>query len=478
MNVKPPSKPVSRWAALALLGLLAAVSAAWAGPDDVRCGSPQSDLSVQACTRLLQRSPPLSPDALAIAAFNRAVALKDKGDPSAARQDLNTSIRSKPLVNAYFLRGIIAMDAGNLDAALADYDAALKLEPSKTEVLVDKALVLDQQGDVAGALKVIGAALRPEPGNATALNQRGNLYGKLGQAGKARADWAKAASLDDQFAAYFAKNQRIVRVIVPAPMALPLDRATVRPGSRVALVIGNASYRVGALANPANDARSVDAALRQLGFETSLAIDLDRQAFAAAVRDFAPKAAKAEVAMLYYAGHGLQVAQGNTGENYLLPVDADIQASADVQRDAIPASDLLAAMNGAPTRILVLDACRENPFSDRLKSSRPTGGARSLEFGRGLGRLPASPVGQASGNQDSGTLVVFATAANQVASDGRPGLANSPFSAAFAKYLVSPGVEIKTVIQKVSSDVVSVTARRQSPFMSSSLLTEVYLAGR
>ena len=451
---------------------------ATAGADDVSCGSPRTNISVDACTRILQRSSALSPDVLAIASYNRAVALKDKGDPAAARQDLNTSIRSKPLPDAFFLRGIIAMDAGNLDAALSDYDAALKLEPSKADVLVDKTLVLDRQGDHEGALKVIDRALRFEPGNATALNQRGNLYGKLGQSGNAEKDWARAAALDDLFAAYHAKKQRVVRVMVPAPMALPIERLDVRPGNRVALVIGNSSYPKAPLANPANDARAVGAALKQLGFETSVVVNVSRMEFAAALETFASKAAKAQVAVLFYAGHGLQLAQGNTGENFVLPVDADIQTQTDVKRDAVPAADLLAAMNGAASRILVLDACRDNPFSQRLKTEpKASGDGRSIDVGRGLARIPVAPNGQASSDYGGGSLVVFATAANQIASDGRRSAIDSPFSGALAKYLILPGLEIKTVIQKVTNDVVNVTGRRQTPYMSSSLISELYLAG-
>jgi len=468
---------VGLFAGVALLATLT-TEIARADEDYIHCGAPGREIAIEACGRILSRNPAPSDDILAIAHYDRAVAVKDGGDAAAARRDLDASIKLKPLASAYFLRGVIAMDAQNHEAALRDYAAASRLEPSNVAILIDRALVLDSTGDLDGAAKALESVLKLEPGNATAINQRANLYAKLGRNDDAKRGWDRAAALDPQIAAVFKQNQRFVRVLVPPKYPLPFDAAAIGAGSRVALVVGNGQYQFAQpLANPGNDARLIAETLKSLGFDVKLEFDVDHDSLVAALAAFKPKAATADIAAIFYAGHGIQVAMGNTGENFILPVDAKIAALGDVDREGVAAAKLLAAMIGAQSRILFLDACRGDPFPNRSGEKalgETKNGTRHVS--RGLAPLRVDN-GVAGIDADGGTLVVFSTAANHEARDDALGAPDSPFSAALAKNVRLPGVEIKNVIVRVAQDVQNATGRTQTPFMSSSLTQEVYLAG-
>ena len=229
-------------------------------------------------------------------------------------------------------------------------------------------------------------------------------------------------------------------------------------GIRLALVLGNAKYQaVPALENPANDAGDLAQALRAIGFEVIEQRDAAREAMAKAVRDFSERLHDADVALFFYSGHGLQM----NGENYLLPVDAKIETPADVRFNTINLTDIQQEMEGrGRVNIIILDACRNNPFVDAL--ARGGRGAPS----RGLGRIDAT---------GEGSLIVYATQPNNVAFDGSG--RNSPFTAALLKYVATPGLEIRQMISKVRGDVLQATERKQTPWDSSSLVGDVYLAG-
>ena len=165
----------------------------------------------------------------------------------------------------------------------------------------------------------------------------------------------------------------------------------------------------------------------------------------------------ADVALFFYSGHGLQM----NGENYLLPVDAKIETPADVRFNTINLTDIQQEMEGkGRVNIIILDACRNNPFIEKL--ARGGRGAPS----RGLGRIDAT---------GEGSLIVYATQPNNVAFDGSG--RNSPFTAALLKYVATPGLEIRQMISKVRGDVLQATERKQTPWDSSSLVGDVYLAG-
>lgn len=232
---------------------------------------------------------------------------------------------------------------------------------------------------------------------------------------------------------------------------LPSATAAAPTGNRIALVIGNSAYRnVPALTNPGRDANAVAAALRASGFRTvQLQSDLTRETLTTALHKFASEADRADWAVVYYAGHGIEV----NGTNYLIPTDATLAIDRDVEFEAVPLDRVMSAVGGAKRlRLVLLDACRDNPFANKMKRSV---GTRSV--GRGL----------ASVEPEAGTLVVFAAKAGQVASDGTDG--NSPFVASLVKRMSTPGLEVRRLFDYVRDDVLDATRRQQQPFSYGSL---------
>ena len=240
-----------------------------------------------------------------------------------------------------------------------------------------------------------------------------------------------------------------VAAIVAIGLAVVL--ALGRPAAaeqRVALVIGNASYAtVPALSNPANDAALMASTLGDVGFDVVTARDADRDEMAAAIREFGTRlraAGPEAIGLFYYAGHGVQA----NGVNYLIPVDAPIGNEADLETAAVSAQWVMSQMAyaGNALNIVILDACRNNPFA---------GGFRAL--GRGLARMDAP----------SGALVAYAAAPGQTAADGSG--TNSPYTAALAEAMRTPGLDIEGVFKRVRVAVESATGRAQTPWEESSL---------
>jgi hypothetical protein len=230
---------------------------------------------------------------------------------------------------------------------------------------------------------------------------------------------------------------------------------------RVALVIGNSQYKNSNLIlfNPKNDAEDVAASLRSLGFEVILKIDADRRDFDLAMTQFARVATYADTALFYYAGHALQ----HQGQNYLMPTDAQLEDEISLRYEMVSLDDVRAGLERAGgVKIMILDACRNNPVLDRLKR-RMTGMTRNVDTVRGLARI--------SGAQ--GEVVAYATAADQVAADGSG--RNSPFTAALLKRLAEAGLEIGTMFRRVAADVTEQTKGRQHPELLISLISEYYL---
>ncbi|WP_315830729.1 caspase family protein [Bradyrhizobium prioriisuperbiae] len=230
-------------------------------------------------------------------------------------------------------------------------------------------------------------------------------------------------------------------------------------GTRLALVLGNSNYQaVPALGNPANDAADLAQTLRSVGFEVIEQRDATRDAMARAVRDFSERLRGADVALFFYAGHGLQM----NGENYLLPVDAKIETPADVRFNTLNLTDIQQEMEGTGrANIIILDACRNNPFVEKLAH-----GGRATP-NRGLGRIEAA--GQ-------GSLIVYSTQPNNIALDGVG--RNSPFTAALLKHIATPGIEVRQMLSRVRGDVLQTTGQKQTPWDSSSLVGDVYLAAQ
>lgn len=219
---------------------------------------------------------------------------------------------------------------------------------------------------------------------------------------------------------------------------------------RVALVIANSRYVAASpLANPGNDARLIAAALKKSGFDAvDLKVDLGKVALEEALRSFGNTAEGADVALVYYAGHGIEAG----GQNYLIPVDAKLERDRDLDIEGTRLDTALLMSEGARMRIVVLDACRNNPFATRMIRTMKT---RSI--GRGLAAI--EPEGE--------TLVVYAAKAGATAADGEG--ANSPFAVALARRLPEPGLEISLLFRTVRDDVLKATGRTQEPFTYGSL---------
>jgi hypothetical protein len=237
-----------------------------------------------------------------------------------------------------------------------------------------------------------------------------------------------------------------------------LALAETPPERRVALVIGNSSYRnAPVLPNTVNDARDMVVALRKVGFEVVDGIDLDKRGMDSALTRFARIAQDADAAMFYFAGHGFQF----NGENYLVPVEAKVEDEVGVQYETTRLNDVVTALNYARgVKIMVLDACRNNPFVGLLAKRQAT---RGFSVGSGL-----APVQRAQG-----MVIAYATQANDVAADGAG--RNSPFTAALVREIDQPGLEVAALFRRVQKSVYDSTAGRQTPELSLSLLGDFYL---
>ena len=226
---------------------------------------------------------------------------------------------------------------------------------------------------------------------------------------------------------------------------------------QVALVIGNAAYRVGALKNPVNDAQAVAASLKGLGFDVALRENTSLRDMIEAFRQFSLSARTARVRVIFYAGHGVQV----KGRNYLLPVDTEIRAEDEVPAKSADLNELLERLGGMQSgiNIVILDACRNNPFSGAVVLG-PDG--RRLKF-RG-----ATPAGLAPVEAPLGSMVAFSTAPGGVALDN-PGEKNSLYTKHLLGYMQSPGLPVEMLFKQVRLAVARETGRVQVPWESSSL---------
>ena len=229
---------------------------------------------------------------------------------------------------------------------------------------------------------------------------------------------------------------------------------------RVAFVVGNGAYKnVPALPNPAVDAKSMAKLLRNVGFEVVEGSNLSRDKMTEKLLDFGKKAEAADVAVFYYAGHGIAV----NGANYLLPVDADLKSEMDVKLGAAINIDLTLeqTMGDAKVKLVFLDACRDNPFAAKIRSAKAT---RSVNVQTGLAEMKSG----------QGTLLAFATGPGQTALDGEAGT-NSPFTRALLANIAQPGVEIQQAMTKVRAQVNDETAKNQLPWGHTNLTGSVYL---
>ena len=217
---------------------------------------------------------------------------------------------------------------------------------------------------------------------------------------------------------------------------------------RVALVVGNAAYPgAGALKNPANDARDIAAKLKRLGFEVIARTDLKQKDMLRALTEFGDKVQPGSEALFFYAGHGMQV----RGKNYLIPIDAEIRSESSVSSEAVDVDQLLDKLAPARLSMVILDACRNNPFERRFRGG-----------GQGLAQI----------NAPTGTLIAYATAPGKVAADGEG--RNGLYTAELLAAMDVPGIKIEDVFKRVRGNVVKKSNEAQTPWESSSLTGDFY----
>jgi uncharacterized caspase-like protein len=228
---------------------------------------------------------------------------------------------------------------------------------------------------------------------------------------------------------------------------------------RVAFVVGNGAYKnVAQLPNPPIDAKAMAGVLRNVGFEVVEGTNLTRDTMTQKLLEFGKRAQGADVAVFFYAGHGIAI----SGTNYLLPVDADIKSEMDVKLGAAINIDLTLdqTMSDAKVKLVFLDACRDNPFAAKIKSNA----TRSVSVQKGLAEMKSG----------EGTLIAFATGPGQTALDGQEGT-NSPFTRALLAHITEPGVEIQQAMTEVRAQVNEETSKGQLPWGHTNLIGAVYL---
>jgi len=221
---------------------------------------------------------------------------------------------------------------------------------------------------------------------------------------------------------------------------------------RVALVVGNSNYKNAAvLPNPVNDAAAIASTLKGAGFDiVDSRLDLSAAEMRRVLRDFADQARDSDVAVVYYAGHGLEI----EGTNYLIPTDATLERDTDIYDEAFSLDRVLLAIEPArQLRLVIVDACRNNPFAETMKR---TVGSRAIS--RGLARVEPTT---------SNTLIAFAAKAGLTALDG--GSKNSPYAAALVKHIATPGLDLRKAFGFVRDEVMQATSNRQEPYVYGSL---------
>jgi tetratricopeptide (TPR) repeat protein len=485
--------------------------AALAESDWDNCAGNDDDKSIAACAEIIAagKEPPKN---MAMAYSNKARAHYHKNEHDQAIDDASEAIRLNPnFTNAYLNRGNAYFGKEEFEKAADDYASAIgtnKKNPDahfnfglahhrmknyeKAIASFDTAISLDSKSadyyKTRGNAKYnldryresIGdydKAIQLNPSFGYAHYDRGLSYEQLGEFQSALDNFRKAANLIPQSDSWQQEAESRVAlmqdklggksVVVEKKEEAGTDDSASKQvldnksGQRkLALVIGNGAYRNATeLPNPANDASAMAQMLADMGFDVIDGIDLDKRAMDLKVREFIDRVDSYDIALLFYAGHGISVA----GKSYLLPVDAILEKSSALEFEAVEADKLYQYMAGDNrTSIVLLDACRNNPFTRSF--SRSLGATRAALVGQGL----AAP-----NIQGGGILIGFATAPGDVAADGEG--RNSPFTEALLKHLPEPGVEIEQAMKRVKADVYSKTNGRQRPWHNSDLIQSVFL---
>jgi hypothetical protein len=301
-----------------------------------------------------------------------------------------------------------------------------------------------------GAAPATRTASRDAPERASEKNR--NEQRKLQQ--KERQAAARTRARSDEREKQNSEPRKTTSIKPSAPVqlsVLPTPANISEPGRRVALVIGNGQYKhVPTLPNANHDAEALARTLEASGFESvTLRSNLRREEIVSALAAFARIADTADWAVVYYSGHGIE----SRGVNYMIPVDAELKVDRDIDLEAVDASKVLAALEGTKKlKLVILDACRDNPFFNQMKRTVAT---RSIS--RGLARI----------EPDAGVLIVYSAKHGETALDGEG--QNSPFATALMNRIQTPNLEIRRLFDLVRDDVLATTNHRQQPFSYGSL---------
>ncbi|MGQ0685955.1 caspase family protein [Bradyrhizobium sp.] len=441
----------------------------WLARGVIRSGLGQLDLAIADSTRALALAAN-NPDR-AGALQNRAAAYIRTGAIALAKSDLDQAARVEPRdpYNA-IMQADYLLHLGRPDEALQQVararatpvvgNASQKKTAADIGLMHGKVLVrLHRYPD---ALAALTSLVKIDPQNAEAFALRSLAASRSGDMVLARDALATARKLplsSVDAAEALREAEQVLRELDSASLAPSSQQASApgrpkpEPSNRIALVIGNAAYRsVPVLNNPGRDAEALAAELATLGFrKVTLLRDQTREQMFSALRAFAREAETADWSVVYFAGHGLEMG----GINWLVPVDAQFRTDRDVRLEAVSIDELSAAIEGTRgLRLIVLDACRDNPFAPQMRLTNST-----RAIGSGLARV----------EPEGGTMIAYAAKAGQVADDG-----NSPFMKALLKRMRQPGLEISMLFRFVRDDVLAATARRQEPFVYGSLPSEPF----
>jgi tetratricopeptide (TPR) repeat protein len=368
-----------------------------------------------------------------------------KADTDKAIADLDKALAIDPnLAEALADRGEIYGQRHQTDKALADLDAAIRLDPMKANLYMLRGTYRLNSGDRAGAIADYKMMMRVDPSDS-----RGSIlfgYAQTQPAFDPGARIREAALAAAILNADKPKETALVQPPKPAPEPIAIGSER-----RVALVIGNADYRtVTPLKNPRNDAELMAHTLAEDGFKVTKVIDADQATMKRAMVEFERTLrGSADVGLFYYSGHGVQA----HGKNYLVPVTASIRDEDEVPIEAIDVDDFLATMEDVQSKvnIVILDACRNNPFAGSFRSAS-----------RGLALVDAP----------SGTYIAYATAPGSVAEDGDG--ADSTYTEALAQAMLEPGIPIEQTFKEVRRLVRDATAKKQVTWDASSITGDFF----
>lgn len=438
------------------LGLMANCASNFqiAGTSSTRSQAP-NQRTEQSERQSIPASPPVNPLSLPSAASASLRCENERGDAGIAA--CNEAIRLNPNdAISYNNRGVAHRLKGDLDRALVDFTAAIGLDPRFGRAHFHRALVFESKGDFRRALDDMRKYI--ENGDSV----QGRVIAEGTPAIQRLEKIVTALSNPSAQPQALSQQQGLVSSSTASASTQPLH-AIPDQGRRIALVIGNTQYKHTArLENPTNDADLIASSLRSVGFQTvTVKKDLTREETVQSLREFRELADAADWAVLYYAGHGIEFG----GVNYLIPIDARLRSDRDIELEAVAVSSVESAIDGARRlRLVILDACRDNPFASQMRRSMA-----SRSMGRGLAQMEPRV----------GTLISYAAKHGETADDGSG--ENSPFALAFAQRIKqSPPLEIRRLFDTVRDDVLEVTRGKQQPFTYHSITsrTDFFFAAR